>query len=356
MPTPSSTTPTPTIPLPNHPSESLFDDDPSLAGYHDVLSFSPALDEAVNAGCPRDPLDSSDFNTTEHINLIFPNEQALASVDRVLLKLRYEIRKLDAQIRDIVRSQTDAGNHAAAEMEEAKAAIQALFDKIKQIKDRANESEQMVQEITRDIKALDQSKKNLTLSVTVLKRLQMLVSAIDQLKVMSSRKQYAETAQLLQVVNQLLTHFKSYRNVKQIAQLLDNAAALQGEMKRQIFLEFEGAFVSNTIRNQTVVLNDACLVVDVLGGDVKKQLVEWYCDQQLKDYRAIFRNNPEVAGLDNVSRRFAWLKRLLKTFDEEHAAAFPATWRVAEVLSDRKGDQVGGISNQSIISFQFADY
>lgn len=32
----------------------------------------------------------------------------------------------------------------------------------------------MVQEITRDIKSLDLSKRNLTMSITVLKRLQMI--------------------------------------------------------------------------------------------------------------------------------------------------------------------------------------
>lgn len=57
----------------------------------------------------------------------------------------------------------------------------------------------MVQEITHDVKSLDYAKRHLTLSVTVLKRLQMLVTAVDQLETMSSNKQYKESAQLLQV-------------------------------------------------------------------------------------------------------------------------------------------------------------
>jgi hypothetical protein len=39
--------------------------------------------------------------------------------------------------------------------------------------------------------------------------------------------------------------------------------------------------------------------------------------------------------LDAISRRFAWLKRLLKTFDEEHASVFPNHWRMAEHLCER---------------------
>lgn len=49
-----------------------------------------------------------------------------------------------------------------------------LFFKIKEIKEKATQSEQMVQEITQDIKSLDYAKRHLTTSITTLKRLQML--------------------------------------------------------------------------------------------------------------------------------------------------------------------------------------
>ena len=74
-------------------------------------------------------------------------------------------------------------------------------------------------------------------------------------------------------------------------------------------------------------------------------MINWYCDMQLKDYRTIFKNNPEVrfkmdkqkqaAGLDALSRRFSWLKRLLKTFDDDHAGAFPNHWFIAEYLCEK---------------------
>jgi hypothetical protein len=76
-----------------------------------------------------------------------------------------------------------------------------LFKKIQDIKSKAAQSESMVQEITQDVKSLDYAKRHLTHSVTVLKRLQMLVTAVDQLETMSRNKQYTESAQLLQVRN-----------------------------------------------------------------------------------------------------------------------------------------------------------
>lgn len=57
----------------------------------------------------------------------------------------------------------------------------------------------MVQAITQDVKSLDYAKRHLTSSVTVLKRLQMLVTAVNQLEDMARNKEYRESAQLLQV-------------------------------------------------------------------------------------------------------------------------------------------------------------
>jgi len=49
-----------------------------------------------------------------------------------------------------------------------------LYEKLRNIKLKANNSEKLVQDITKDIKSLDYAKTNLTTSITVLKRLQML--------------------------------------------------------------------------------------------------------------------------------------------------------------------------------------
>lgn len=46
----------------------------------------------------------------------------------------------------------------------------------------------------------------------------------------------------------------------------------------------------------------------------------------------MFKPNEEVSALDNTSRRYAWLKRLLKIHDEEHAQIFPHVWDVSRDL------------------------
>lgn len=69
-----------------------------------------------------------------------------------------------------------------AELEEAQRYIKHLFIQIKDIKQKAEHSEEIVKEITLDIKQLDCAKKNLTTSITTLNNLHMLVSGIESLR------------------------------------------------------------------------------------------------------------------------------------------------------------------------------
>lgn len=81
-------------------------------------------------------------------------------------------------------------------------------------------------------------------------------------------------------------------------------------------------------QTKPALIADACLVVDVLGADFRAHLVDRYVTLELKEYRRIFRNTDEAGQLDNISRRFAWFRRLLHTHEIEQGRVFPSEWRV----------------------------
>lgn len=85
---------------------------------------------------------------------------------------------MDAEILAAVRQQSTSGSRARQDLTNAKLTIDALFGKIRDIQRKAEQSELMVQEICRDIKKLDYAKKHLTSTITALRRLAMLVTAI----------------------------------------------------------------------------------------------------------------------------------------------------------------------------------
>ena len=102
------------------------------------------------------------------------------------------------------RARQSAGSSARKDLENGKQSVAELFVKVREIKGKAEQSEQMVHEICRDIKSLDYAKRHLTTTITALKRLHMLLTAVEQLSATAGEKQYREAANLLDAVRQQL--------------------------------------------------------------------------------------------------------------------------------------------------------
>jgi len=126
--------------------EKIIKDDKKIDSSVITKDMSSVLANSLQS---NDPLDSSDFNPVDYINKLFPNgeksffiqfkknllkyriliflnqqiEQSLVNIDKVLGRLKQRNRKLDNEIREVVRSQTNAGEEGKKELEEAKRSI-----------------------------------------------------------------------------------------------------------------------------------------------------------------------------------------------------------------------------------------
>ncbi|CAE6494139.1 unnamed protein product [Rhizoctonia solani] len=217
------------------------------------------------------------------------------------------------------------------------------------IREKATESEAIVRDITKDIQVLDLAKRNLALSVTALKRFQMLVNALGQLESMVKEKQYKEIAQTLGAVKEISLFFKPYSSIERISIATRRLQELQGSVRASVEKDFDDFFLqdpSRPVKQSTI--GEACLVVDVLGDNVRNAILDRYASLELKEYRRIFRNTDEAGQLDNLSRRFAYFRRVLQAHDTERARAFPQSWKVGEHLtacfaSATRGDLVVGL-------------
>lgn len=283
----------------------------------------------------RDALSKQEFDPVDCINMIFPTEQSLSTIDKALAKLRAKMNQVGREIRDLIRLQTDAGTTTIRELEDIRAAIQALFSRVKDIKDKAHSAEAMVLDVTQTIKMLDTAKKNLLQSSVFVERFQMLYILTDLLKQNCNDRQYLACSELLPAVQLLVDYFEPFSKSYQVVHLVDSAKLLYLNLKRSILGDFDASFAAPANLEGTIVqLNAACKVSELLEKELglKTQIVQWYCDLQLREYRTLFIQCAEESGLEQVARRYSWLKRILKNFDSLEHSIFPEGWCLSLVL------------------------
>ncbi|CAM1308632.1 VPS53 (predicted), partial [Pycnogonum litorale] len=301
-----------------------------------LINFPDEVQEAISNVLPSsDPLDKPDFNAVGYINTLFPTEQSLSNIDDVVNRMNLKIRSLDDDIRNVVRGQTNVGQDGCQALQEAQMAIQQLFTRIKDIKDKSEQSENMVKEITRDIKQLDHAKRHLTSSITTLNHLHMLVGSVQTLQQLMKKRQYGEIANLLAVVMNVLEHFEKYMTIPQIRHLSDRVEIIRSELAEQITHDFHEIFSGSAAKHATPSqqLAESCLVVSILDQKTKKDLLRWFVQLQLAEYKHLFQENQDCAWLDKIDRRYTWLKKHLLEFEKKFGCIFPQDWEVSECIA-----------------------
>ncbi|KAL1129412.1 hypothetical protein AAG570_013939 [Ranatra chinensis] len=316
-------------------SDNLLDDDEF---YEDTtaepINFPTEVQNAIDQVIPStDPLDRPDFNVVDHINSLFPTEQSLSNLDEEVSKMECKIRNIDDEIRSVVRGQTNVGQDGKAALEEAHRVIRQLFTQITDIKLKAEQSEETVREITRDIKQLDCAKRNLTAAITTLNHLHMLVAGVDTLKTLTAKRQYGEIVMPLEAITEVMRHFDNYTDIPQIRQLADQVKEIQSSLASQITADFHDAFSGAKTTAPNRQLAEACLVLSILEPKVKRDLLKWFVGIQLNEYLVLFHEAEDVAWLDKLDRRYTWFKKHLLQFEDRLAQMFPADWNISERIT-----------------------
>lgn len=278
-----------------------------------------------------DAFDTEQFDVQRYVNTMFPSESSLVDLDPLVITLRQKVQRVDAEILGAVRAQSSSGARARGELAGAQSAIEELVGRIHEIQRKAEQSEMMVQEICRDIKKLDNAKKHLTATITALRRLSMLVNAVDQLQLSVERHEYGEAAHLLEAVQQLSSHFQSYTHIPKVAELKGRLTALERSLQINTLREFELLGEEPPSPLLLERLRSCCMVVEALGYQARDELIDAVCRREMGVYTQIFATIGDTAKLERTVNRYKWLLKRLEA-RKEIWAIFPPGWHVPQLL------------------------
>ncbi|KAK8829812.1 hypothetical protein WA577_001204, partial [Blastocystis sp. JDR] len=204
------------------------------------LVLDPEVDEALATILDsKDPLDAPNFDPVAYINDQFPDEEAMTKLNTYSEDLKTHIDELEEQILQTVRDQSEVGRSAESDVEEAKQTISDLFGRIMEIKEKAAQSEEMVQVICKNISKLDTAKRNLTESLNALARLQMFLSSLEAAEALKGTHQYIKAARSMAAVMQLSRFFDKYKDIENIQVLLHRVTELRDAFCTSIFTDFD---------------------------------------------------------------------------------------------------------------------
>ena len=152
----------------------------------------------------------------------------------------------------------------------------ALFVRIRDIRAKAELSEKMVQEITRDIKSLDVAKKHITESIKSLNHLGFLLRSIDGLDEKKERGRYEEVSANLAGIKDVFGYFAKHADIDRIRELSLKVDSIKNSIAMKITSDFRkaSASIKAELAPQLPRLKEACLVLDNLDPVFKTEQID----------------------------------------------------------------------------------
>lgn len=267
-----------------------------------------------------------DFDPIKYINEKFPDENSLVNLDSEIELIKKEITRLDKEILEDIHQHAVLNKKTKDELSNTHLLTKKLITEIKSIQQKSLESETIVQEMCKDIKTLDLAKKNITLSINCLRKFADLISSLDHLRTFSTQRDYKQAAHVLLSIIDLSNYFKTYQKIPQIKEVLKNKDTILSTLKLQINDEFS-LYFKNMSNQGDVILQNACVLVEVLGPDFKKKIVQMAVDSVLGPYKELYqrRDNKNIEGIE---KRYVWFSRSLTDFKNKYSKIFPHYWGI----------------------------
>lgn len=301
------------------------------------VSLQHELNRLCSAGEPLSDFDSPNFSIVDYINRTCPDEAHLSSVDLKLKELRDYVSTLQEQIQDALQKQMASISCVEQDFMILQKSGAELTKDLQAIQCQAAAAEEHIDATWHDITTLDRGRTNLNTTIASLKRLAMLVTALDELRCICAERRYDQAAHLVEAANQLAACFEKHVASPRIQELLHEHQTFLNDLRAQLLEDFEALFDTDTPPLKTLV--DACRVADAISSSFRKEILDRFTQRYLDSYHAAFPSRAAVAqplvALETLDRRFLWFKKQFREFSSRYGIHFLESWGLLRFISVR---------------------
>ena len=275
-----------------------------------------------------------------------PSGASLDGLDPLLTVLRRRLAATDAALLAALRAATAPDARAAADVAPAADAAAELAARVAAVASKAASAEAVVDDVCRDVRALDAAKGNLTRGAAALRRLGMLASAVDQLASAAESGALDDAAPLVEAVDDLAGHLGAGGGggsgntpppppAPAVAALADRASRLKKSLAIAASREFDLVPASGDGAPPPPALLDrvraAARLLAAIGAGAPDAPLASLISKEVAAYTSVFYAGGEGGALERAERRFAWLRRRLRA-RAPLFAALPPAWRTEEAF------------------------
>jgi len=123
---------------------------------------------------------------------------------------------------------------------------------------------------------------------------------------------------------------EDFSDVEELRSLKEEWDHLCNQLRMQILEEFEN--IEKGIKHKDL-LREACYAIDAMGHYAIHDVKMWFCNFILRPYQEIFEPGRPESDFENTRRRFAWLKRSLKEYEEKYTGIFLDNWFMEHMIA-----------------------
>lgn len=222
-------------------------------------------------------------------------------------------------------------------LEIAENSLAKEIQRITEIMPLIEKLEASVEEARLVLEGLEGKKRRIEACLTVTKNIQLVHEGIELIKRSMKEQKYGKIASTLLGLSELVEHLTEAQSGEGLfGRILGSFNDLLDLLWGTIFELFKfhssrkGGFRPKP--HEAVLLGQAALVIDVMGEPYRSRLIDWFIEGQLRDYKELFRENPELSSLAKLNNRFHWLQRLLMRFRAEHSFIFLEAWNLPRLI------------------------